>query len=403
MLISPDGPHLTYCSNIHPGERWDETCASVLTHVPQVRDRVAADQRFGVGLRLSNEAVTEALRGEARAEFAAELAARNLYVFTLNGFPYGPFHGTTVKEQVYRPDWREPERELYTQRLVDTLETLLPTGMPGSISTVPGCFAERAVPGASDRIAEALRRQAADLSFRARERGVQIALALEPEPCCALETIEQTIDFFTEQLFVRESVARFATLTGLATGAAEAALRRHIGVCLDTCHAAVEFEDPRAAVKRLQAAGIAIPKVQLTTGIRITAVDQQSMDALRRFADDVYLHQVVARDDAGALARYVDLPDAFAAFDRGDAPTDEWRIHFHVPVFMRQLGVFENTQDFLAECLDEVLASDATRHLEVETYTWDVLPPEHRKASVVDAIAGELGWVLDQAEIRSRG
>ena len=394
MLLSPDGPHLTYCSNIHPGESWAQTRTAVLEHIPEVRRRVAPDQRFGVGLRLSNEAVTELRRGDALAQFKQELEARDLYVFTINGFPYGPFHGTTVKEAVYRPDWREPERELYTQRLADALEALLPEGMTGSISTVPGCFAERNAAGAAERMAEALRRQAVEFSYRHRTRGVELVLALEPEPCCALETIEQTIAFFHDHLFTTESIDRFSALTKLDHAQAEAALHRHLGVCLDTCHAAVEFEDPRASVRALLDAGIRIGKVQVTTGIRIPDVGKHHVEALKSFADDVYLHQVVAKGPDG-LHRFVDLPPALRAFAEDRVPTDEWRVHFHVPVYMRELPPFENTRAFLAEALDEVLARDATEHLELETYTWDVLPPEHRKQSVDEAIAGELDWVLE--------
>ncbi|MEM6989609.1 MAG: metabolite traffic protein EboE [Myxococcota bacterium] len=396
MQQGADGPHLTYCSNIHPGESWQETRAAVLRYVPQVRDRVAPGQRFGVGLRLSNEAVTTLLSGDALAEFAAALTEANLYVFTINGFPYGPFHGTPVKEKVYRPDWREPERELYTQRLIDAMERLLPDGLTGSISTVPGCFGERAVPGALERVAEALRRQAADLSYRARERGVTIALALEPEPACALETIADTTAFFRDHLLIAESIQRFAKLTALTPSDAELALRTHVGVCLDTCHAAVEFEDPVEAVQTLRREGITIAKAQLTTGIAVTDVTAPKVAALRPFADEVYLHQVVARGPEGVV-RYIDLPDAFAAFEAGQTPTEEWRIHFHVPVFQRDLGLFGNTQAFLGTALSELLRTEATEHLEVETYTWDVLPPAHRHASVVDGIVGELAWVLSAA------
>jgi len=396
MLLSPDGPHLTYCSNIHPGESWEQTRSNVLEHVPEVRRRVAPDQRFGVGLRLSNEAVAELGRGEAIEQFKEELEARDLYVFSLNGFPYGPFHGTTVKQAVYRPDWRERERELYTQRLANALEALVPAGTMGSISTVPGCFAERNVAGAAERMAEALRRQVAELSHRYRARGVELVLALEPEPCCALETIEQTVAFFRDHLFTNESIDRVAAFTGLDHAQAEAALRRHVGVCLDTCHAAVEFEDPRDSVKALLDAGIRIGKVQVTTGIRIPEVTDDHVRALEAFADDVYLHQVVARGPQG-LQRFVDLAPALRAFREGRIATDEWRVHFHVPVFMRELPPFENTQAFLTEALDEVLARNASPHLELETYTWDVLPPEHRQQSVDDAIAGELQWTLDAA------
>jgi hypothetical protein len=39
-------------------------------------------------------------------------------------------------------------------------------------------------------------------------------------------------------------------------------------------------------------------------------------------------------------------------------------------------------------------------HLEMETYTWEVLPPELRSRDVVDQLVAEYHWVL--AELRRR-
>jgi len=172
---------------------------------------------------------------------------------------------------------------------------------------------------------------------------------------------------------------------------AATALRRHVGVCLDTCHAAVEFEEPAEAVRALRAAGIRIAKMQLSAGLRLRRVDRETLAALARFDDTVYLHQVVQRD-GGGLTRWADLPDAL----RTRAAAGEWRVHFHVPLFMERLGLFENTQPVLADFLALQAAEPVTAHLEVETYTWSVLPEEHRTEDVVSAVARELRWVIDR-------
>jgi len=393
ILRSAGGPHLTYCTNIHPGETWPEVRLNLERFVLAVKARVAPSERFGVGLRLSGAAARALAEPRELEAFRAFLDQHDLYVFTLNGFPYGPFHGTPVKERVYRPDWMEPERLAYSDGLAHVLSALLPPGMEGSISTAPGAFKER-VRSAKDvaQIVEQLLAHAATLHGIHARTGRSIALALEPEPCCLLETIAETVAFFDEHLFAAPAVERFRRLAGLDAADAADALRRHLGVCLDTCHAAVEFEEPADAVRMLRAAGIRVPKVQLSAGLRVRRLDADTLAALRRFDDAVYLHQVVQRDGAN-LTRWLDLPDALRA---RPAAGGEWRIHFHVPVFMERLGLFENTQSVLARFLELQAAEPISSHLEVETYTWSVLPEEHRTEDVVTAVARELRWVIER-------
>ena len=390
---SAGGPHLTYCTNIHPGETWAEVRRNLERFVCAVKARVAPGERFGVGLRLSAAAAESLADPGTLDELRAFLDANDLYVFTLNGFPYGPFHGTAVKERVYLPDWTDDERVAYSDRLAGLLAALLPPDVDGTVSTVPGAFRPR-VRSAGDvaRIVERLVAHAATLHAIRVRTGRSIALALEPEPCCILETIAETVRFFEEHVFAAAAVERFARLTDLARADAVAALRRHLGVCLDTCHAAVEFEDPADAVRTLRGAGVQIGKMQLSAGLRLRRLDHETLAALARFDDAVYLHQVVQRD-GGRLTRWLDLPDALAHAAPAGA---EWRVHFHVPVFMERLGAFENTQPVLAEFLALQRADPVSSHLEVETYTWSVLPAEHRSDDVVDAVARELRWVMER-------
>ena len=328
------------------------------------------------------------------AELREFLRVNGLYVFTINGFPYGPFHGTRVKEDVYLPDWQDEERLRYTNLLADLLAALLPAGVDGSVSTVPGAFRAR-VQGRDTvaRMASLMIRHAAHLVRLREETGHTIALALEPEPCCFLETIDETVGFFESWLFSAQAGQQLAAETGLQGDAAEEALRRHLGVCLDLCHAAVEFEDRRAIASRLHDAGIRIAKMQLSAGLQVPAVTPQAAARLRAFADDVYLHQVVEANGAG-FKRYVDLPEALAQL--GDNGKREWRIHFHVPVFLEDLGDFLSTQSFLRDVLHQHHARPISPHLEIETYTWDVLPEPYRSEDVVSAVVRELDWVVSE-------
>ena len=390
----PDAPQLTYCTNIHAGESWEEISASLDAHVPAIKAAVSPNKPFGIGLRLSGIAAASLAQRAAREAFRDQLTRLGAYVFTVNAFPFGPFHGTRVKQHVYEPDWRADERVAYTKMAAQILAELLPEGGYGSISTVPGAFKPAsAEPGAVERIVEQLIRSAADLVAIERETGRTVALALEPEPCCFLETVAESVAFFEGRLFAPDALARFGRRAGLAGGEAEAALRRHLGICYDVCHGAVEFEDPVSALRRLIAAGIAVPKIQLSAAMRVPRITRDHLDPLKRFDTGVYLHQVVVRN--GQLSRFADLPDAFGAFERGEAQ-GEWRIHCHVPVFLSDLGALASTRDDLVRVLRALRSESLSPHLEVETYTWDVLPGDVRTESKAKDIARELAFVLGE-------
>lgn len=384
--------HLTYCTNVHPGESWPETLANLETFLPPIKARLAPDRPFGIGLRLSAAAAEGLGEPGALDAFRAFLARHDLYVFTINGFPYGRFHDTRVKEAVYRPDWRDPERLAYTDRLADLLAELLPEGVPGSVSTVPGGFKPDIATKADIRaVADKLIRHAVHLAGIEARSGRLIQLALEPEPRCFLETVDETIRFFESSLFSGEAVETAAALGGCAGSQAESLLRRHLGVCYDVCHAAVEYEQGDA-LDRLAAAGIAIPKIQLSSALRLPRADGDARKLLAPFVDGVYLHQVVARNAMG-LTRYTDLDDAFASLESGPAEPPEWRVHFHVPVFLDGVGALATTQPDLKAVLARQRRAPLTQHLEVETYTWGVLPPEKRSADLASDIAREVAWV----------
>jgi sugar phosphate isomerase/epimerase len=394
MNLGGSAGHLTYCSNIHPGETWSEVRANLEKFVPAVRDRVAPGQPFGIGLRLSAQASKALTEPGTLGDFQDFLARNGLYVFTINGFPYGTFHGTRVKEHAYLPDWRDPERLRYTDELAELMAKLVPDGMEGSVSTVPGAY-KPAMGGGADveRIADNMIRHVARLVDIETRTGRRITLAIEPEPHCYLETVDESIGFFRDHLFGAAAVRRLGELTGLEVRAAGEALRAHIGLCLDLCHAAVEFEDPVACLQRLENAGIRVHKMQISAGLRVAELTADALKGLRQFDDPVYLHQVVEQGPGG-IRRFADLPEALATVN-GHAGGREWRVHFHVPIFLDDLGAFSSTRFFIRKVLDMHRARPVSAHLEVETYTWNVLPEHLRAGGMEQAIARELNWVKD--------
>ncbi|OLE34061.1 MAG: hypothetical protein AUG47_02190, partial [Alphaproteobacteria bacterium 13_1_20CM_3_64_12] len=339
----PGGVHLTYCTNIHAGESWSDIRTSLDKHVPAIKSTVAPNQPMGVGLRLSGEAAAVAREPEALASFRDQLSNLGAYVFTINAFPYGPFHGVRVKENVYLPDWRDRERVAFTANSAAVLAAVLPNDVEGSISTVPGAFkpngrSSEAIAAMAGNLVMAV----ADLVDVERRTGKRIALALEPEPCCFLETTDESIAFFKDMLLKPETLDTLGSVTGVSRQEAEVLLRRHLGICYDVCHGAVEYEDIVAALDRLLAAGIAIPKIQLSAAMRVPTMKKDLVAAVMRYNEGVYLHQSIVRRNE-SLVRYVDLPDAVAAFGEGQAD-GEWRIHCHVPVFLTDLGEISSTR-----------------------------------------------------------
>ena len=383
MIISSDPPiHLIYCLNVHKGETWAENFAAIKEHALAVRDRVAAGKPFGLGLRLSHQAALE-LQAPGKLEEARDFfAANNLYAFTINGFPYGQFHAGRVKENVYKPDWRATERRDYTIALANILAGLLPEGIDGSISTVPCSFK------AWIKTREDVEQMVAHLADCAKalheireKTGKEIHLGLEPEPGCYLETTEETVRFFNEFIF-----------KAVSPSLPEEILRRHIGVCFDTCHVAIQFENLAESLRRYAAEGIRISKIQVSAALR-GHCDHAAYEALGAFCEPVYLHQVKARTESRKILSWNDLPDALRELP-SHTDARELRVHFHVPLFVERYWALGSTASTLTPEFFEQVRNGATSHLEIETYTFDVLPEDLRAGGVTHSIASEFEWLL---------
>ncbi len=383
-----DGSHLAYCTNVHRGESWAETWAALERHTLPVRRRVAPGQPYAIGLRLGRRAAAELAEPATLAAFQHWLARHDCYVFTINGFPYGSFHGTRVKEQVYAPDWSTPERVAYTLQLFELLAQLLPPGMAGSVSTVPASFKAfvAAEPARRPAIFTHLTACARGIAALAARTGHDLHLGLEPEPLCTLETTAETVAFFDDW---RES----------DPGVGTEQLLRFVGVNYDCCHLAVEFETPGEALDRLAAAGLRLSKLHLSSALRVRP-DAAGRAALAAFVEPVYLHQVVVGSGGRVRRRFIDLPDALADPEPALAD-DEWRVHFHVPLHASPGVPFSDTRDHLVGAIDWLQAHrGACAHLEMETYTWEVLPPALR-LPIEDQLVREYAWTL--AALASRG
>ncbi len=391
MRLRRHGEWLGYCLNVHPTQTFDEVRAALLGPVRAVKRRLCPDAPFGVGLRLSAEAAAAPL--SAAAELARIFAGEGYAAYTMNGFPYGRFHAVPVKTNVYEPDWTTSARRVYTNNLARIMAALVPEGETATISTVPGGFAAR-VRGQEAGIADGLLQSVAELIAIERRTGRVVALALEPEPWCLLETIEQSVAFFCDWLFTEAAARRLACLADITPSQASAALPRHLGVCLDVCHMAVAFETPEQTLAALAAASIPIHKVQLSAALRIGRMTPAARERAACFTDEIYLHQVVVRTQSGQIRRMLDLPEALSEPTGED---EEWRVHYHVPVFAEMAPPLASTRDVLERLLALHRHQPISRHLEVETYTWDVLPAAAQPCgtrTVTDGIEKELDWVM---------
>jgi sugar phosphate isomerase/epimerase len=347
---------------------------------------VPVAQRCGVslaaGLWLSRPVVSELLADDSTLKrFAEGLRRRDLVCYTLNAFPYSDFHDERVKEKVYLPDWTTDERLDYTVDCARVLAGLLPDEVEGSISTVPLGFKEFEHPADFlDSCCQQLITLAGSLDELREHTGKTVRLAIEPEPFCVLETTPEAITFFDR---LRNRAADAGALNIVET---------HIGLCYDICHQAVEFEDVAASIASLDTAGIRINKVHITCAIEIDRPSEnvEALAALASYVEPRYLHQTMARSSSGEILRVVDLTEKLAtAPDPAFRDAEMWRVHYHIPVDAENLGPLGTTRNDVRTALRAVAGLDYAPHLEVETYTWEVLPGGE-KPDLVTGLAREL-------------
>jgi hypothetical protein len=384
--------HLTYCTNIHAGGNWEETFDSLKQHLPQIKKAVCPDQPFGLGLRLGNMASLELGQGHLQ-EFKEWLNNEDCYIFTMNGFPYGNFHGEPVKDQVHVPDWTTPERLDYTLRLFKQLDVLAPEGMECGISTSPVSYkhwfdSEEDKRKALTSGAKNMVRIAVELYQMEKTSGRYMHLDVEPEPDGFLENTPEVLDFYSKYL-VPEAIEAFTEFQMTKEQASEL-LKRYITVCYDVCHFALAYEAPNLTFEKLKEAKIKIGKIQVSAALKIM-YDHERADeiwnTLAQFNEPVYLHQVTELVN-GKVKTYNDLP---MVLER-KAPFTELRSHFHVPIFLKDYGLLHSTQDQIEGVLAYLKNHLVSHHIEVETYTWDVLPND-LKLPITESIARELNWM----------
>ena len=369
---------LSYCTNVHPGVTVDEVIHGLRQYTQQIQQSIG--RPLAAGLWLSHAVIRQLTTDSSQiARLCESLADSQLTTYTLNAFPYGDFHSERVKENVYLPDWTEPSRLQYTLDCARILAQLLPEGIEGSLSTVPlGFKALSDKSGFQSACIRQLIQFAKAMDELHDESGQVIRLAIEPEPLCVLETTPETIAFFGA---LREAAD--------ATGD-RAAVDRHIGVCYDICHQSVEFEDVAASIRELGDADIRINKVHITCAIEVRQPTPAALIELARFVEPRYLHQTFARSSSGKVVHLLDLNREICEHPPlGFSDAETWRVHFHVPVDAESLGPLYTTRDDLRKALSQIQLLNYAPHLEVETYTWGVLPTGE-KPLFVEGIAKEL-------------
>lgn len=375
---------LSYCTNVHPGRTVQEVKEGLDRFTLPIK--ASYGDALAAGLWLAAPVIRELERSpDGVARFADGLRTRGLSCHTLNAFPYGDFHSARVKENVYLPDWTQPERFDYTLGCARCLAALLPEGVDGSISTVPLGFKPFDQPkDFADRCATRLIELARELSRLRDKTGRTIRLAIEPEPFCVIETTPETIEFFNR---LRTRAADIGALDHVQT---------FLGMCYDVCHQSVEFEDVAESIRSLSTAGIRINKLHISCAIEVANPGQnpEALTALSRYVEQRYLHQTFARTSSGSIARYVDLDLALTSSPPAEfRDASLWRVHFHVPVDAERIGPLGTTRGDLKRALAVIPELDYAPHLEVETYTWEVLP-DGGAPNLVNGFAKELRATL---------
>jgi hypothetical protein len=393
--------HLTYCTNIHAGESWQDHFFALKKHFPAIKKQVSPDQAMGIGLRLSNLASQELIKTEAQQDFKQWLEENQAYVFTMNGFPYGGFHRTRVKDQVHTPDWTTKERVEYTIRLFRILSSLIPGNMEGGISTSPLSYKGWLnTPGSFEKVRDLATKNillvAEELIHIRQTTGTRLHLDIEPEPDGLLETGEEFIYWYESHL-LPVGIEQLSKKMRITSDEAEGLLKAHICLCYDVCHFAIGYEPHDLIINKLAKKRIRVGKIQISAALKAglpsdLAARSSITDAFSKFDEPTYLHQVVARS-GNALLRYPDLPEALS--DKDNLSVTEWRAHFHVPVFIETLDILQTTQADIIRILEIHKANPFTQHLEVETYTWEVLP-EKLKLEIGPSIIREMNWVKKQ-------
>lgn len=373
----PDGStvHLAYCTNVHPAETFDGVLAQLRDHCEPVRRRLGRD-RLGIGLWLAKDAAHALNDPSALRRLRTELDARGLEVVTLNGFPYEGFGAEEVKYRVYKPDWADVDRLDHTTTLARVLARLLPDDVTeGSISTLPLAWRTAYDDTRAAQAHTALATLAERLDALEELTGRSIRIGLEPEPGCIVETTADAI----------------ALLTAIG--------HDRIGACVDTCHLATSFEDPHIALDALTTARVPIVKSQLSAALHAEHPHLPEVrEALAAFDEPRFLHQTRTSVTAAGLVGTDDLGEAL----KGDAlpDTSPWRAHFHVPLHAAPAAPLTSTLPVLKDVLTRLVGGPhpLTRHLEVETYTWQALPAELRprgRTQLADGIAAELTLTRD--------
>ncbi len=373
---------LGYSANVRPGRTLAEVRAHLREDLPRVRAAVAPGRAFGACLYLGAGALAEiAADPGAVPRLREDLAAGDLFLYAVNAFPLGDFHAPVVKEAAFRPDWRDPRRREMTLQVARVASALAPEGTEVVVSTVAGGYRPETGGAARQEIAEVLAATAADLAKLAGETGRTVVLALEPEPWTTCETADEAAELLDGRVLAAAEDA----------GMADAA-RRHLGVNLDLCHAAVAFEDPVEAARMLVRRGIRLGSVHATAALRVPR-PAEGLDRLRRFDEPRYLHQAVAGAGGRARARWRDLPELLAAGPSALAGAEELRVHFHVPLDAPEVGGLPTTAPLTRDALRTILAEGLTDRVIAETYTWGVGPladPGDLRAR----LAGELLWLV---------
>ncbi|MER7245096.1 metabolite traffic protein EboE [Kribbella sp. NPDC000426] len=359
--------HLAYCATVHPAGELDELIAGLDDCAGPVRSALGVPV-LGVGLWFPHRLADRLANSPSSlSKLRRSLHRNRLEVVTLNGTPHAHFAEKVVGSKLYCPDWTDPERLRYTLDLVDVLAELLPADASyGSVSTVPLAWRVPWSKARNRAAREAFDRVEQHLARTENRTGRTIRLAVETEPGCVLEMVGQAAAWLD----------RYSSPYGGTS---------RIGLGLDACHLAVQFEEPADVFQMLWRAGVDVVKGQLS--VAPTLVDPSDAAAryvLTQLGTPKYLRQVREWGGPG-------VDDVAQAYELSGHAA--WRMHTHLPAHSAPPDGLSVTTGVLDDCLTRLVGGGhpLTHHLESEVYMW----PRGRQ-SLVKRITKELTWLRDR-------
>lgn len=367
---------LMYCGNVHPCSTVREMIEQIDQYIIPIKKSRKLESMY-LGVWFNCDLLADFYSNPQITEMLFDLMKKSsLIIKSLNAFPQREFHGVSIKENVYFPEWSEQSRLRYTLALAEFISKRRDSFAKSiSISTVPLGYKKSWTEQKQRLAVDHLKQLAMSLSSMHKQTGIHIRVCLEMEPDCVLETTTEMIAFLNQTLDYQNNQE----------------INNYIGVCFDVCHQAVMHESVKDSLNRLTREKINIGKIQVSNALRFKSEHFEHVQSiLANYINSPYLHQVKLLTNNGVKS----IADIDKDLSNHVEFSEEVRIHFHIPINKRELSsTLLTTQHEIIETIDSLSSLAIKPDVEVETYTWRIIDKEVTSNSLSHYLVDEINWL----------